>query len=181
MVGGTATLFVKQGDDFVRVSTNVKRDNVRAIGTVLDPKGKAIAAIREGKAFYGQVDILGNPFLTGYEPIRNVQGEVIGIWYVGYKVDMAVLKTLIEKSRLLQSGFMAVIDDKGTVRFRSGHVSIEQLATRLKDSVGWELVRQEFATWGFSVLGAYPRAEAEEISRERMLSIIGSACSPALS
>ena len=172
MVGGTATLFVKQGDDFVRVSTNVKRDNVRAIGTVLDPKGKAIAAIREGKAFYGQVDILGNPFLTGYEPIRNVQGEVIGIWYVGYKVDMAVLKTLIEKSRLLQSGFMAVIDDKGTVRFRSGHVSIEQLATRLKDSVGWELVRQEFATWGFSVLGAYPRAEAEEISRERMLSII---------
>ncbi len=172
VVGGTATLFVKQGDDFVRVSTNVKRDNVRAIGTVLDPKGKAIAAIREGKAFYGQVDILGNPFLTGYEPIRNVQGEVIGIWYVGYKVDMAVLKTLIEKSRLLQSGFMAVIDDKGTVRFRSGHVSIEQLATRLKDSVGWELVRQEFATWGFSVLGAYPRAEAEEISRERMLSII---------
>ncbi len=172
VAGGTATLFVKQGDDFVRVSTNVKRDNVRAIGTVLDPKGKAIAAIREGKAFYGQVDILGNPFLTGYEPIRNVQGEVIGIWYVGYKVDMAVLKTLIEKSRLLQSGFMAVIDDKGTVRFRSGHVSIEQLATRLKDSVGWELVRQEFATWGFSVLGAYPRAEAEEISRERMLSII---------
>ena len=172
VAGGTATLFVKQGDDFVRVSTNVKRDNERAIGTVLDPKGKAIAAIREGKAFYGQVDILGNPFLTGYEPIRNAQGEVIGIWYVGYKVDMAVLKTLVDKSRLLQSGFVAIMDDKGKLRFRSGHVSDEQVATLVKDNAGWELVRQEFATWGFSVLGAYPRAEAEQISRERMLTII---------
>ena len=172
VVGGTATLFVKQGEDFVRVSTNVKRDNERAIGTVLDPKGKAIAAIRQGKAFYGQVDILGNPFLTGYEPIRNAQGEVIGIWYVGYKVDMAVLKTLVDKSRLLQNGFLAVLDDKGKLRFRSGHVNDEQVAKLISDNTDWEVVRQEFATWGFSVLGAYPRAEAEQISRERMLTII---------
>ncbi|WP_274608271.1 Cache 3/Cache 2 fusion domain-containing protein [Paraburkholderia sp. PGU19] len=39
--GGTATLFVKSGDDFVRVATNVQKDDgLRAIGTVLDPKGK---------------------------------------------------------------------------------------------------------------------------------------------
>ena len=48
-VGGTATLFVKSGDEFVRISTNVKRDGERAIGTVLDPKGKVIAAIRAGQ------------------------------------------------------------------------------------------------------------------------------------
>ncbi|MEI6130167.1 MAG: Cache 3/Cache 2 fusion domain-containing protein, partial [Planctomycetota bacterium] len=36
-MGGTATLFVADGDDFVRVSTNVlKPDGSRAIGTVLD-------------------------------------------------------------------------------------------------------------------------------------------------
>src|ERR1700722_6309422 len=44
--GGTATIFVRSGDEFVRVATNVKKDDgSRAIGTVLDPKGKAIAAI----------------------------------------------------------------------------------------------------------------------------------------
>ncbi|MGN5478702.1 Cache 3/Cache 2 fusion domain-containing protein [Cupriavidus basilensis] len=83
--GGTATLFVKSGDDFVRVATNVQKDDgSRATGTVLDPKGKAIAAIRGGGAFYGEVDILGKPYITGYEPIRDPAGNIIGVYYVGY-------------------------------------------------------------------------------------------------
>src|SRR5438094_583995 len=56
---GTATLFVKSGDEYIRVATNVpKPSGGRAIGTILDPNGKAIAAIRQGQAFYGEVDIL---------------------------------------------------------------------------------------------------------------------------
>ena len=83
--GGTATLFVKAGDEFVRVSTNVPgKVDGRALGTILDPKGKAIAAINAGKAFYGEVDILGTMYVTGYEPIKDGSGKVIGIWYVGY-------------------------------------------------------------------------------------------------
>ena len=84
-VGGTATIFVASGNEFVRVSTNVKKDDgSRAIGTILDPKGKAIAAIQKGEAFYGDVDILGKPYTTGYEPIRDESKTVIGIYYVGY-------------------------------------------------------------------------------------------------
>jgi hypothetical protein len=84
--GGTATIFVKSGDEYVRVATNVKKDDgSRAIGTILDPNGKAIAAIREGKPFYGDVDILGKPYVTGYEPIWNAAKEMIGIDYVGYQ------------------------------------------------------------------------------------------------
>jgi hypothetical protein len=83
--GGTATIFVKSGDDYVRVATNVKKDDgSRAIGTVLDPKGKAIASIQKNEAFYGEVDILGKPYITGYEPIRDPSKNVIGIYYVGY-------------------------------------------------------------------------------------------------
>ncbi|UIF84700.1 Cache 3/Cache 2 fusion domain-containing protein [Cupriavidus necator] len=83
--GGTATLFVKSGDDFVRVATNVQKDDgSRAIGTVLDPKGKAMGAIRGGGAYYGDADILGKPYTTGYEPIHDNSGGVIGIYYVGY-------------------------------------------------------------------------------------------------
>src|SRR5690349_16250577 len=71
-MGGTATLFVKSGDEFVRVATNVKKpDGSRAIGTVLDPKGKASAAIAKGESFFGDVDILGKPYVAGYEPIRD--------------------------------------------------------------------------------------------------------------
>lgn len=82
---GTATIFVKSGDEYVRVATNVKKDDgSRAIGTILDPKGKAIESIKKGEAFYGEVDILGKPYITGYKPIRDSARNVIGIYYVGY-------------------------------------------------------------------------------------------------
>jgi hypothetical protein len=83
--GGTATIFVKSGDEFVRVATNVKKDDgSRAIGTILDPKGKAIAAIAKGESYFGEAAILGKPYITGYEPIRDSGNKVIGIYYVGY-------------------------------------------------------------------------------------------------
>lgn len=85
--GGTATLFAKTGDEYVRVSTNVPKPDGsgRATGTILDPAGKAIVAINAGTAFYGEVTILGVPYITGYEPIKDASGKVFGIWYVGYK------------------------------------------------------------------------------------------------
>src|SRR3954453_20911634 len=83
--GGTATIFVKSGDEFVRVATNVKKDDgSRAIGTILDPKGKAIAAIAKGESYFGEADILGKTYVTGYEPIRDPSSNVIGVYYVGY-------------------------------------------------------------------------------------------------
>lgn len=84
--GGTATLFVKAGYDYVRVSTNVPGSiQGRALGTVLDPKGEVIAKINRGEAFYGEVDVLGKLYVTGYEPIKDASGRNIGIWYVGYE------------------------------------------------------------------------------------------------
>ena len=83
--GGTATIFVRSGDEFVRVATNVKKDDgSRAVGTVLDPKGKAIAAIAKGESYFGEADILGKPYVTGYEPIRDANSNIIGVYYIGY-------------------------------------------------------------------------------------------------
>jgi Cache 3/Cache 2 fusion domain len=85
-MGGTATIFVKAGEEYVRISTNVlKDDGTRAIGTQL-AHNPAYEAINGGKAFYGQVDILGKPYETGYEPIKDASGKAVGIYYVGYKL-----------------------------------------------------------------------------------------------
>jgi hypothetical protein len=83
--GMTATLFAKGGDEYIRVSTSVpKPDGTgRAVGTVL--AGPALDSIKAGKAFYGEVPILGTPYITGYEPIRDSSGAQIGVYYVGYK------------------------------------------------------------------------------------------------
>ena len=83
--GMTATLFVKGGDEYIRVATSVPKPDGsgRAIGTVL--AGPALEAIKQGKAYYGDVPILGVPYTTGYEPIKDSSGNAIGIYYVGYK------------------------------------------------------------------------------------------------
>ena len=87
-VGGTASVFVKSGADYVRVATNVmKDDGSRAIGTTLDPKGKVIDFINKNEAFYGEATILGKPYLTGYEPMHDGLNNVIGIYYFGYLVS----------------------------------------------------------------------------------------------
>jgi hypothetical protein len=80
----TATVFVKDGDNYVRVSTNVKKDdNTRAIGTEL-AKNDAYAAIQKGEKFCGKVTILEKPYDTCYDPIK-VDGKVVGIYYFGIK------------------------------------------------------------------------------------------------
>jgi len=83
--GMTATLFVKGGDEYIRVATSVPKPDGsgRAIGTVL--AGPALEAIKQAKAYYGDVPILGVPYVTGYEPIKDGSGEIIGVYYVGYK------------------------------------------------------------------------------------------------
>jgi hypothetical protein len=83
--GMTATLFVKGGDEYIRVSTSVPKPDGsgRAVGSVL--AGPALESIKAGKAYYGEVPILGTPYVTGYEPIKDSSGAQIGAYYVGYK------------------------------------------------------------------------------------------------
>jgi len=82
LVGGTATIFM--GD--TRVSTNViKPDGTRAVGTQL-AKAAAYQSVFERKQpFRGEVDILGEPYMTAYDPILGSDGAVIGVLYVGIK------------------------------------------------------------------------------------------------
>ena len=54
------------------------------MGPVLDPDGPVFPMVQKGEASYGDATILGKPYVTGYEPIRDASGNVIGIYYVGY-------------------------------------------------------------------------------------------------
>jgi hypothetical protein len=84
--GGTATLFVKAGEEFV-ASRRTCRSRMGAVGQ----SGRS--SIRMARPSprsdrirpSGEVPILGTPYMTGYEPIRDSRGEIIGIYYVGYK------------------------------------------------------------------------------------------------
>jgi len=160
VMDGTATIFSRSGEEYVRISTNVIKSGNRAIGTKLSASGKAIQKIRNSQAYYGHVDILGMPFLTAYEPIFNAQQDVIGIWYVGYSADLAILATSIAKDRILDNGFVALLDGKNNIRMHSRHVTNTEVKQALNNS-DWNVTKTRFAAWGYSLVIAYPKSEVQ--------------------
>lgn len=170
IMGGTATIFSKDGADYVRVSTNVMTPTGRAIGTVLAPQGAAIKQIQQNKAFYGLVDILGNPYLTGYEPIHDASGNVLGIWYVGYKADLRELFDSIEKSHVLTNGFVAIRDNLGVTRVHSNNMEIAEVDRIINDKdPQWVLNSNRFEAWNYEIITAYSRAEISGLVRTSSL------------
>ncbi|HEY1092950.1 MAG TPA: Cache 3/Cache 2 fusion domain-containing protein, partial [Burkholderiaceae bacterium] len=83
--GATATIFVKAGDEFVRVSTNVLTpEGKRGVGTQL-ARAKAYESVNKGQMFCGEVDVLGTAFDACYNAIKDAKGAVIGATYIGFK------------------------------------------------------------------------------------------------
>ncbi len=171
-MGGSASLFVREGGRFIRVATTVRRpDGGRAVGTELDPRGEAIRALRAGRGFSGVAEIFGEPYFTSYEPIRDRRGAVIGAWYTGYRIDtLAVIGRSVNGSRILDRGFVALLDARGKRRFHSAHVPLSQVeALVLPSGRGgaaaagpaplavprdYQLTWQRFAPWRFQIVSA---------------------------
>jgi len=161
VVGGTATLFSRRDDDFVRVSTNVKKaDGSRAIGTILNPDGRAYAKISAGQSYRGLVNILGSPYLTRYDPIFDGGGRTIGIYYVGYPlVEMAELGQEIASMRVLDDGFVALVDEKGEVVFASDNAPEDLVGIAGTERSGWAVDDRIFDAWGYRVVAAASEGE----------------------
>jgi methyl-accepting chemotaxis protein len=161
LAGGTATLFVWDGTNFVRVTTNVmKPDGSRAVGTVLDPKGKAFAALAVGQPFSGVVDILGSPYTTSYVPMKDESGTVVGAWYTGYRLDsISQLGNSISETTILDHGFVALLKPNGAAAFHGQQISGDALTELRQHPKGWVMHETTFPSWGYSVLTAYPGSD----------------------
>jgi len=76
---GTATIFQ---EDF-RISTNVPTDTgERAITTRVSQEVNE-AVLEAGGNWYDRAFVVNAWYVTAYKPIRNINGEIIGILYVG--------------------------------------------------------------------------------------------------
>src|SRR5262252_9571720 len=82
----------------------------RAIGTVL--AGPALEAIQAGKAYYGNAPILGTPYITGYEPIKDASGAVIGVYFVGY--SQSDLDAMVEGRLAYAKTLLGITADQAT-------------------------------------------------------------------
>ena len=111
--GAIATVFARTGDDFVRVTTSLKKqDGARAIGTLLDRKGPAYALMLAGKRFIGMATLFGKQYITEYKPVTDSSGRVIGALFVGVDVtpEVATLQQNIRDLTIGKNGYFFVID-----------------------------------------------------------------------
>ncbi len=98
------TIFVRTGDDFIRISTSLKKeDGSRAIGTALDRSHPAYQGLLKGEEFTGKATLFGRDYMTKYVPIKDKSGSVIAVLFIGYDIT-ASLKALNEKIRSTKIG-----------------------------------------------------------------------------
>ena len=75
---------MKSGDDYIRVATNVSTriGPGRGIGTILT--GPALESSKRAMHTTAKRRS-GTPYISGYEPIKDASGAIIGVYFVGYK------------------------------------------------------------------------------------------------
>jgi hypothetical protein len=78
--GAESTLFL--GD--TRVSTTIVTSNgERAIGTKMTDQRILDSVFKEEKAFFGTIPLFGKPYDAVYAPIKDIEGNIIGILFLG--------------------------------------------------------------------------------------------------
>ena len=111
--GAVATLFAKDGEDFVRVTTSVHNDKgARAVGTKLDRAHPGYQAVMHGESYVGPATLFGRQYLTRYDPVRDTAGTLIGVSFVGldYTSFAASLKNTIRALKIGKTGYFYVLD-----------------------------------------------------------------------
>ena len=115
MTAGVATLFVRSGEDFVRVSTSLtKQDGTRAIGTLLDHAHPAYAKLMAGQGYVGRALLFDRSYMTQYTPVRDGSGKVIAVLFVGFDYTDAqnIQFDNLKRFRIGQSGSLALLDEQ---------------------------------------------------------------------
>lgn len=66
--------------------TNLQLNGDRLVGKDADPK-VIEEVMKKGNTFIGEADVVGTKYLTLYAPIKDANGDIIGMWFVGETID----------------------------------------------------------------------------------------------
>lgn len=85
LTAGAASVFVRDGEDFRRITTSLKKqDGSRALGDVLDRQHPAYAEVLADKPYVGGALLHGRHYMTQYTPMRDIDGKIIAVLFVGF-------------------------------------------------------------------------------------------------
>ncbi len=180
MTAGVATVFVRSGDDFVRISTSLtKQDGSRALGTRLDRQHPAYARLLSGQPYVGRAMLFERNYMTRYVPVRDGSGQVIAALFVGFDYTDAQNTQFanLTRFRIGQTGSLALLDEHHTWLVAPAEVNDPAAAAQAFAGTDglqgrfWQdgertlfSVTTPFAEGPWTVVASMPEAELEEVT-----------------
>jgi len=146
-----ATIFA--GD--TRVATTIKKNDVYQIGTTLDAS-IASTVLDQGKQYFGETNILGDPYMVAYSPILNQENKPVGALFLGKSmVSMYMMRNQIVFSITILGILMLLVFYTISNRWLKSNVTypIRWVADAMK-----KVSESEYA-----VIEDMPKAKNEEI------------------
>jgi methyl-accepting chemotaxis protein-2 (aspartate sensor receptor) len=143
----TCSVFVRSGDDFIRIASSVKDDKGnRIVGSPMERTHPAYAPLIAGSSYSGRVSIAGRDYMSSYAPVKDAQGRVVAV--VGILVDFTAglqkLSEQVVRIKIGKTGYIYAMDAKtgaeqGTLRI---HPSLAgKNVIHSKDAHGVEFFR----------------------------------------
>ncbi|QQZ41957.1 methyl-accepting chemotaxis protein [Pseudomonas sp. SK3(2021)] len=182
MTAGVATVFVRSGDDFIRVSTSLsKQDGSRAIGTLLDHAHPAYQKLMAGQSYVGRALLFERLYMTQYTPVRDSAGKVIAVLFVGFDYTDAQNAQFdnLKRFRIGQTGSLALLDEQhkwlvppaGVQTLEQAGATIAELARQPGKGRFWSDKSEDFYSVAvpfeggpWSVVASMPKAEIRAVT-----------------
>jgi len=115
-LGAACTIFQKQGNTAQRVSTSVIKENSeRAVGTFIS-QPVYDAVIRNGGNFIGRAWVVDAWYVTYYQPIKDVNGGVVGSFFVGVPERSNTLRKGLLSQKVGKTGYIYTINTSGILQ-----------------------------------------------------------------
>lgn len=113
-VGGVATIFQIFDKGAIRISTNVlDSSGKRAVNTYIPTDSPVYQKVMKGETYYGRAFVVTTWYQAAYEPIRDENGQIIGILFVGVKDGSDELLNGFAKEKIGDSGYIFILSDDG--------------------------------------------------------------------
>ncbi len=70
-----------------RLSTTLQNEKGRAVGTKLNNPQIENKVLKENGVYHATANIFGKPYKTMYWPMRNGDGQILGMWFIGSSME----------------------------------------------------------------------------------------------
>jgi methyl-accepting chemotaxis protein len=114
--GARCTIFQKEGATARRISTSVlNKEGKRAVGTEMSAEVyKEVFDNR--KPYQGRAWVVDAWFVTFYEPIKDINGEVVGALFCGVPEQSKLLAKTLLSQKVGTTGYVYAINSEGTLQ-----------------------------------------------------------------